>query len=195
MLESIQHFGYLGIFVTIILEVGLMIFPLPGDTLLFATGIMSESGVLNHGLLLLTAITASVIAGHIGYFIGTKIDREILINNRFYRIKDSHLHKTEKFFEKYGFYAIIFSRFVPIVRNFLSQILGIIQYDKKKFFIANLIASIIWPMVIINLGFVLGRMFPELIVYAEYGMVLVLVILCLPVVLDLLKKRREAKIK
>ncbi len=191
MLDLIQQFGYMGVFVTIFLEIAFMIFPLPGDTLLFAMGIISESGMLDYKYLLLTTISASVISGHIGYFIGTKINREILLDNRIYKIKDHHLHKTEAFFEKYGFYAILFSRFVPIVRSFISQLMGIIRYDKKHFFWANLGASIIWPVIIISLGHLLGKMFPKLIVYAEYGMVAVLIILGFPVIHELWKNKSQ----
>lgn len=191
MLDIIQNFGYLGVFITIFLEIGFMIFPLPGDTLLFAMGIVAESGRLSYLYLMLISILASVLSGHVGYFIGTKINREMLLDNKIYKIKDHHLHKTEKFFEKYGFYAILFSRFVPIVRNFISQLMGIIKYDQHKFFWANLIASVIWPLIIITAGYLLGTMFPNLIVYAEYGMVAVLIILGFPVVHELWKNNRK----
>ena len=189
MLELIAQYGYVGVFVTIIFEIGLMIFPLPGDTLLFATGILAQSNTLSYFNLLLVCIVASTISGHIGYFIGTKIDRDILLNNRIYKIKDHHLHKTEKFFEKYGIYAIIFSRFIPIVRSFISQILGMINYNKNQFFWANLLASIIWPLVIVTLGYALGSMFPDLIVYAEYFMIIVLVVLVFPLLHELWKNK------
>jgi membrane-associated protein len=191
MLETIQHFGYLGIFLTIFLEIGLMIFPLPGDTLLFTTGIISMSGALDYKTLILVSVFASFLSGHLGYFIGTKINRNNLLNNRIYKVKEHQLSKTEKFFEKYGVFAILFSRFVPIVRNFISQLMGIIKYEKKHFFWANLGASILWPTTIITLGYLLGKMFPNLVVYAEYSMAVVLVILALPVIYEFWKTRKE----
>lgn len=195
MIHAIHHLGYIGIFITIFLEIGLMIFPLPGDTLLFTTGIMSnlKNGVeiFNYPLLILTSFFASVVGGHFGYFIGTKINREQLVNNKYFKINDAHLLRTEKFFETYGAVAIIFSRFVPIVRNFISQILGILNYDKKKFAIYNTIASIIWPFMIITIGKVFGAMFPNLINYAEYAIAIVLVVLCYPVIKEVVKQRKS----
>lgn len=193
MIEIIQQFGYIGIALTIFLEIAFMIFPLPGDTLLFATGILTDSGILNYWILIFTAFFASVISGHTGYFLGTKFSRETLMHNKIYKVKESHIVKTEKFFQDYGFYAIVLSRFVPIVRNFISQIMGIINYDKRKFFWANLVASIIWPMTIVTLGNLLGKMFPNLIVYAEYGMVAVLVILGYPILHEFYKTKREKR--
>lgn len=191
MTEIIHQFGYPGIFIIIFLEIALMMFPLPGDTLLFASGMFAESGMMSYWFLVLIAFVASTISGHVGYTIGGKIDKQTLTNNRIYKIKDAHLDKTEKFFEKYGVYAIVFSRFVPIVRNFISQIMGIIQYDKKKFFWANLVASTIWPLSIISLGYTLGTVFPNLIVFAEYFMILVLVILLSPILHELWNSKRS----
>ncbi len=191
MTEIIQHFGYPGIFIIIFLEIALMIFPLPGDTLLFTTGIFAQSGLMSYWLLVFIAFVASTISGHVGYAIGGKIDKKTLTDNRVYKIKEAHLDKTEKFFEKYGVYAIVFSRFVPIVRNFISQIMGIIQYDRKKFFWANLVASIIWPLTVISLGYFLGTMFPDLIVFAEYFMILVLIILLTPVLHEVWSSKKS----
>jgi membrane-associated protein len=193
MIELIQEFGYVGVFTTIFLEIALMIFPLPGDTLLFATGILTDSGTLDYKTLIVISSLASILSGHAGYFIGSKIGKERLLDNNFYRVKKEHLEKTEKFFDKYGFYAILFSRFIPVIRNFISQLMGIIAYDQKKFFIANLGASIIWPVIIITMGNMLGKVFPNLIVYAEYGMVAVLVVLGLPVLRELWSVQRSRR--
>lgn len=185
MFDLIVSFGYTGIFLTILGEVGFMLFPLPGDTLLFSTGILVDSGNFNYFILLFGCIISSVIAGHIGYYLGTLVDREILINNRYYKIKDEHLRKTEMFFEKYGALAIIFSRYVPVVRSFISQLLGILKYDKRKFFIYNLIASIIWPLLIITAGMFLGKMFPNIIAYAEYVIAFLFILVSLPLIKEI----------
>jgi membrane-associated protein len=130
-----------------------------------------------------------VLAGEFGYYLGTKISRDKLQNNKIYKIKDEHLNRTEKFFEKYGALAIILSRFVPIIRNFISQVLGTLHYDRKKFFIYNILASLIWPFFVTFLGFSLGSIFPNLIVYAEYLLLAVFGILMLPILLEFFKKR------
>jgi membrane-associated protein len=110
------------------------------------------------------------------------------LHNKFYRINEDHLLKTEKFFEKYGFWAIALSRFVPVVRNLISQLCGLIKYDKKKFFFANLLASIIWPLVIVTLGFYFGKMFPNLVRWAEVAMLFVVMIIALPFFFEVGKK-------
>jgi membrane-associated protein len=104
------------------------------------------------------------------------------------------LHKTEKFFEQYGIYAIIFSRYVPVVRSFISQLLGMLNYDKKKFFIYNIVASFIWPFVIITAGKLFGKMFPNLVAYSEYVIAFLLALVSYPIFKEIfhqVKNRRK----
>ncbi len=191
MLDAIHQFGYVGIFLTIFSEVGLMLFPLPGDSLLFTVGILSNEEVFSFYNLLLVTFLASAIGGHLGYFVGTKIDRDTLLNNKYYKVKDIHLSKTEKFFEKYGVWAIFFSRFVPIVRSFISQLSGMLKYSKTKFFFANLGASIIWPATLMLFGKTLGQTFPKLISYAELLVVAALVFFFIPIINELYRSRKS----
>jgi len=192
-MELIHQFGYIGIFVNLVIETGLMAFFLPGDSLLFTSGMLASNGVFNMYTLMFVVFLASVVAGHLGYFIGSKINKEILINNKYFRIKDAHLHKTEKAFAKYGFWAIVFSRFVPFLRNFLSQILGMINYDKKKFLVANFIASVIWPAVVIPFGYFFGKMFPNLISIIEKVIVFLLILCIFPIIYEIWKTRKHTK--
>ena len=188
MLEIIHHFGYLGIFLTIFGEIGAMMFFLPGDTLIFGSGLIANSGFLNFYFLIFFIFITSTLAGHFGYFLGTKISRETLINNKYYKVKESHLDKTQDFFEKYGAFAIVASRFVPIVRNFISQICGILKYDKKKFFFYNLLASFLWPAITVTLGFYFGRTFPQLVGYLEIFMIVTIIIVAIPFFFEMTKR-------
>lgn len=195
MLNLLHSFGYLGLSGTIFGEIGLMMFFLPGDTLIFSAGLLANIQMFNFWTVFSIIFLTSTVAGHVGYFIGGHLNRDLLLNNRFYRINEDHLHKTEKFFEKYGFFAVMFSRFVPVVRNLISQLCGLIQYDQKKFFFSNLIASFIWPLVIVSLGFYFGKMFPNLVRYAEILMLLMAMMIAFPFFFEVGKKITKKKTK
>lgn len=187
MLDLLHQFGYLGIFLIVLGEIGGMLFFLPGDTLLFASGILIYKGFFSYWVIIFLVFVSSVIAGEVGYYIGTKISREILLKNKYYKIKPEYLEKTERFFEKYGAWAIIFSRFVPIVRNFINQIAGIVSYDKKKFFIYNIIASILWPLITVSAGFYFGRFFPNLVKQIQFVMAIIVILIALPFIFEVTK--------
>lgn len=183
MIETIHGFGYLGIFITIVLEVGLFVFFLPADSLLFASGILVTSGALKLSILFTTVVLASTLGGHLGYYIGKTFGKDKIRHNRFFSIDEEHFHKAEIFFAKYGALAILVSRFVPIVRTFLSPTLGIIRYDKYKFATYNFFGSVLWAGSVILSGVILGNIFPHLVDYLEMIVVVGVTVACLPVVI------------
>lgn len=180
MIETIHSFGYLGIFITIILEIGFMIFPLPADSLLFASGVLAEAGKMNLFTLFSITLVASILSGHIGYFLGKTFGKDRLRHNRFFSIDEAHFNKAHNFFEKYGAVALIFSRFIPIVRSFISPTLGIVSYNKYSFAMYNVVASIIWSATVLMLGYMFGRVFPQLLHYIEIMMIIAFVASALP---------------
>ncbi len=193
MLHLLHDFGYIGIILTIFGDIGLMLFFLPGDTLLFGSGLLIHRGVFPFWPIILIVFLTSTIAGEFGYWLGTKMDRDTLTNNRFYKIKEKDLKYTEEFFQKYGVWAIIFSRFVPVVRNFISPICGILKYDRKKYFLYNIVASAIWPISVVTFGFYFGRFFPNLIRYVEVIMVIGILAVALPFILEVVKNSFRGK--
>lgn len=193
MTELLFNFNYLAIILVIFGEVGLMLFFLPGDTLLFVSGILASEGKLSYPLLVATIFISSSISGHIGYYLGSKVDKNLLTNNKFYKINTTRLEKTERLFHRYGSLLVVFSRFIPVARNLISQVCGMVSYSKKKFFIYNLIASLLWPTVIVTLGFKFGKTFPEIITQLKVFIGFVLVILTLYLSVRFVKKVRVWK--
>jgi membrane-associated protein len=193
MIETIHSFGYLGIFVTIILEVGLMCFPLPADSLLFASGILVEAGKLDLTILFTVVVIASITGGHLGYFIGQKFGKERLKNNPIFTIDEAHFQKAHDFFDRYGAIAILVSRFIPIVRTFLSPTLGIVKYNKYDFALYNALGSLLWASIVILAGYFIGRIFPRLIDYVEIILILAIVVVAVPFVVEAIRRAINKK--
>jgi membrane-associated protein len=179
--QIVHNFGPIGILLTLIGEIGLFLFPLPGDTMLFTLGILVQSSKVTLSTVLSVSIVGSIVGGHVGYFLGKKLGKEKIKNNKFLTIDELHFQKTVKFFEKYGAFAIIFSRFVPVVRTFISPTLGIINYNKYKFITYNAIASVIWPATMIWLGIVIGKAFPDVIKYTEMIVLSAILVFIIPI--------------
>lgn len=194
MMHLLHNFGIIGLVLTIFGEIGCMLFFLPGDTLIFGSGLLIHKGLFDFWTIILAIFLTSTIAGEFSYFWATKVSREKLMNNKLYKIKDKDMEYTEKFFIKYGAWAIIFSRFFPVVRNLISPICGILRYDKRKFFIFNIIASALWPLVVVSFGFYFGKYFPNLIRYVEVIMLIGILAVAAPFIFDFIKKNFKRKI-
>ena len=168
-------------------------FFLPGDSLLFAAGLLSESPYLDTPILILILllIAAAVLGTTVGYGVGrwAKSYLENRTDNFFYRKR--YIEMTESFYQKHGMMAFVLGRFLPIVRTFVPILAGMTHINFQKFWFYNLLGATIWVVTMVMAGYLLGNAFPKLIEYLEYivfGMVLLTTI---PLVVSFIRSKRE----
>ena len=153
-------------------ETGLMVgFFLPGDSLLFVAGIYSKmliSSILPGGtgsdfidlLILVLLVAACGILGNMaGYWFGKKSGPFLFTRKDTFFFKRKHLLKAKAFYDKHGGQAIVFARFVPIVRTFAPIVAGIVQMEKKKFMFYNIIGCVAWVASMLFAGHYLQKLF------------------------------------
>lgn len=152
----IRAIGVLGIIAIIFAETGLLVgFFLPGDTLLFAAGILTHQGVLgvNIHLLVLLLFVAAVAGNTLGYFFGKKVGPRIFKKPDALFFNHDNLQRAEKFYKKYGTITIILARFVPVVRTFAPVVAGVGSMPYKTFQTYNVIGGLLWIASVTYLGY------------------------------------------
>ena len=152
----IQHGGLWMILFIVFAETGLFAgFFLPGDALLFVTGIYSSDIVTaalfdtnsqwaDLGILLVLISAAGIIGNYVGYWFGKKSGPFLYHRKDTFFFKKKYLRQAHDFYEKNGGPAIIVARFVPFVRTFAPIVAGIVDMDKKKFAFYNITGCIAW---------------------------------------------------
>ncbi len=178
-------------------------FFLPGDSLLFLAGIYSrglvenftfiESDILNVTLLSLLVSVAGILGNMMGYWFGERSGYYLYKKEDSFWFKKKYLIQSKDFFETYGGKAIIFARFLPIVRTFAPIVAGIVSMDKKKFMFYNIVSSFLWAFILIFSGHYLYGMFLEkfdidLKHHIEKIIIAIILISTLPVFLKMIKK-------
>ena len=145
-------YGYAGIFAIVFLESGIF-FALPGDSLLFTAGLLASTTYLKLYILIPLIFISTFLGGIAGYYIGVHIHR--LRKYAFFQkiLKEEHINKAHDFFIKYGKTAIIFSRFVPIVRTFTPIVAGVVRMDYKNFLKYSFFSTLVYDRNIVWLFF------------------------------------------
>ncbi|WP_430899769.1 MULTISPECIES: DedA family protein [unclassified Paraflavitalea] len=163
--------GGLWLFLFIVFaETGLFAgFFLPGDSLLFVAGIYSDdlaSYIYNTGysfsnLMLLVCLTslAGILGNFTGYWFGSKVGPTMYSWRDRFLFKKKYLYQADEFFKKHGGGAIIFARFLPIVRTFAPIVAGIVKMNKAKFTYFNIVGCIAWVVTMLFAGHYLQQLF------------------------------------
>ena len=181
-------------------------FFLPGDSLLFLSGIYSRelvetfflipSDLSNVTILALLIATAATLGNIFGYWFGSKSGYYLYNKQDSFWFKKKYLVQSKDFFEKYGGKAIIFARFLPIFRTFAPIVAGIVSMERKKFMFYNILSSFIWSYTLIFAGhylygFLLDNYQIDLKQHIELIVLILVGITILPVIYKFGKKTKE----
>jgi membrane-associated protein len=181
-------YGYLGILVIVFLESGIF-FPLPGDSLLFTAGLLAP--VLGYNVFFLTLLVflSAFFGGIVGYFIGSKLD--YFYRFSFFRkiIKQKYLDDGHVFLAKHGLFAMLLSRFIPVVRTFLPIVAGMVHMKYEDFIRYSLLGSFLWSSIFVLGGYYLGKSFPQILEYLLLVIIIIVILSILPGVYHYLKRR------
>ncbi|MFI5154597.1 MAG: DedA family protein [Chitinophagales bacterium] len=191
-------------------ETGLMIgFFLPGDSLLFVAGIYSQtlvdklitggtgSDLLDLSILLVLISFCGIAGNFVGYWFGRKSGPFLFHRKDTFLFKKRHLYDAKAFYDKHGGQAIVFARFLPIIRTFAPIVAGIVSMDRKKFAYYNFIGCVSWVFTMLVAGHYLDKIFMnkfgfDLKMHLEIIVILIVLITTLPVLYKLFFGKRAA---
>jgi membrane-associated protein len=142
---------YLILFLIIFCETGLVVTPfLPGDSLLFAAGILTATGSLscpevglNIFILIMVFLSAAILGDNTNYFIGRFLGNKVYEKNYKY-IRRDYLDKTHQFYERHGGKTLVIARFMPFFRTFAPFVAGVGTMKYLKFISFCLIGNFLW---------------------------------------------------
>ncbi len=195
ILAQYQTSTYLILCLIIFCETGLVATPfLPGDSLLFASGMLTAStGILDIKLLIILLILAAFVGDNVNYFIGKFIGEKVFDLPLLKKlIKREYLNKTHSYYEKHGGKTIIIARFVPIVRTFAPFAAGLGKMTYTKYISFCIIGAVLWVNLLTLAGYFFGNI-P--IVKNNFEKVIfgIIIISVLPMVIGIAKERFRKK--
>lgn len=193
--ELIRYGGLAVVLLFVFIENGIFFgFFLPGDSLLFTAGLLCFLDVLDVDLaVLLVSITIAAILGYYaGYYFGYKTGQALYKKEDSMFFKKSYIITAEEFYRKYGGMALILGRFLPIVRTFAPILSGVVRVKHRTFFMYNIIGAILWPGIIVTMGYYVGSVFPGVLDYLTYIIIGFIVVTTIPIIRNIRKRNSSA---
>jgi len=189
----------------VFIETGFFVgFFLPGDSLLVTAGIFAGAAAYDSSLYahtcmqtwlplhwLLAPVMACAIAGdQIGYWIGRSAGPALYRREDSFFFRRSHLQRAHDFYEKYGGRAVIFARFVPIIRTFCPPVAGAAHMPYARYLMFDICGGVLWVGTMILGGYFLGRSVPNIGQRIHYVIAVVVVLSVLPAIISIVRARR-----
>jgi membrane-associated protein len=128
---------------------------LPGDSLLFAAGVVLATRDLEISAwtLALAATVAAVAGNQVGFLIGRRTGVKILARRGGRMLNRANLDKAGQFFERWGFWAVAVARWLPWIRTLAPMIAGAAGMDNRRYLVANALGALLWVPTLLLLGF------------------------------------------
>jgi membrane-associated protein len=147
---------YAVVLTIVFVESGLLVgFLLPGDTVLFAAGLLTARDGSGVSLPLLAAgvFLCAVAGDSVGYASGSRLGRPWLVARvRRGRLDERHLERAEAFFARYGWFAVVAARWIPWIRTFTPILAGTARMAYPRFLAANALGALTWGVALVVLG-------------------------------------------
>ncbi|MEH7400448.1 MULTISPECIES: DedA family protein [Bacillaceae] len=198
IIETMDTFGYLGIFLLIALE---NIFPpIPSEVILTFGGFMTtESSLSKIGVIFFSTL-GSVIGAIILFWIGTLLDIKTLEKiverwGHFLRLTKKDVHKADEWFSKYGVWTVFFCRLIPLIRSLISIPAGMARMNFWIFLLFTTLGSLIWNTILVLVGASVGASWEKIVEYMDVYSSIIYVILAIGLVVFtflFIKKRKHS---
>lgn len=183
--------GYLGIAILVFAESGLLIgIFFPGDSLLFAAGLLSAGGFLSFGPLVIIVVIAAILGDSVGYWFGANVGPALFKRKDSFFFKQEYLKRTERFYQQYGGRAVALARFVPIVRTLAPILAGVGSMTYKRFIAYNIFGGCLWGAGMLSLGYFLGSLIPDSERYILPISAVIIVVSFLPIFINIFRGER-----
>lgn len=191
IIDLINDFGYLGIFLGMILEAVIII--IPSELILATSGILASKGVFSFIGAFLIGLIGSVFCASIIYFMGYFGGNPFIKKyGKYFFMKEEDISKSNDFFNKYGLIASCIGRNFPIIRTLISLPIGISRLSFFKFLLYTTIGSIPWTFIFVYFGYTFGNNWTILETFTS-RLKVPIVILLIVVIISFIYKKLKAK--
>lgn len=191
--EAILSASYLGIFLVVFAETGLLLGAvLPGDSLLILAGIAAASGKLNLWGVITVVLVGAILGSVVGYYLGKRWGPAIFSRQDSRFFKPEYRIKAEEFFAKEGPKSVMLARFLPFVRAVIPTLAGVSNMPFGQFMFYSVLGAVVWGAGLPLLAYYVGQKIPNLDNYILLIVAVVILLSVLPVAWKLWQDRQKA---
>ena len=190
--DIIAASGYAGVGALMTLES--MVAPVPSEAVMPFAGFLWYEGRFTLLGIIIASTAGSILGSLISYWIGMYAGRPFVKRfGKYVLLNERHLELTERFFQRYGDKTVFISRFIPVIRHFISIPAGVGRMAMGKFILYTAVGAGLWNTFLAWLGYELGSNWTKVEDYTRVIDIVVLLIIAAGIVYLIFRRRRKAK--
>ena len=176
--DVVRDAGLPGIFALMVAESACI--PIPSEATMLFAGFNVHNGAYSLIAVTLVGSVANLVGSWIAYAVGYYGRLELLEKHgKWLHIKKSNLERADRWFERYGDWAIFFSRMIPIVRTFISLPAGVARMPFWRFSILTFLGCLPWVFMLAFIGDQVGgqwHKWKDALHYVDYAVAALIVV-------------------
>ena len=190
--ELIASYGYLAVFVVIMLESAGV--PMPGETILISSAVYAGStGNLSILIIVLAAAGAAILGDNLGYWVGRRWGMPLLLRHgHLIALDHGRLKLGQYLFREHGGKIVFFGRFTAMLRAYAAVLAGVNKLDARRFMVFNALGGVVWAAVMGFGAYSCGRSIEHVV--GPVGLALLAVVIFGGLALWLFMRRHEQRL-
>lgn len=158
--QLIDTFGYAGIFFGMLIET--VNVPLPSEAIMTFAGALVANGKFDFWIVVLVGSLGNVVGSSINYYLGARGGRPFLEKyGKYALLYPGDLERGDRWFQRYGLWAVFLTRMLPIIRTFISFPAGVARVPFIPFAVLTFVGSFLWCILLTYLGVLLGENYED----------------------------------
>ncbi|EDP6893578.1 DedA family protein [Campylobacter lari] len=156
LLTLAKDWGYWGIIFLMFVESSF--FPFPSEVVMIPAGYLAHQNELNFWLCLFCGTFGALLGALLNYYLCYFLGREVLLKIcKYFGVNEAKFAQFEAFFNKHGEISTFSGRLIPGLRQYISLPAGLARMNLKKFIFYTSLGAGIWCLILLILGYVLGK--------------------------------------
>jgi len=152
--DVVGSYGVWAVFLLMILESACI--PVPSEAIMVFGGFLAGQGKVGFWPVVIAGVAGNLVGSWIAYWVGATKGREWALRWRWLHITPARLDAADRWFQKYGDWAVLISRCLPIIRTFISLPAGVARMPFWRFSVLTLIGCIPWCLLLAYAGLAVG---------------------------------------
>lgn len=156
LLTLAKDWGYWGIIFLMFIESSF--FPFPSEVVMIPAGYLAHQNELNFWLCLFCGTFGALLGALLNYYLCYFLGREVLLKIcKYFGVNETKFAQFEAFFNKHGEISTFSGRLIPGLRQYISLPAGLARMNLKKFIFYTSLGAGIWCLILLILGYILGK--------------------------------------